>query len=306
MLTLQKNISLAQKTNFDIGGPADYLCEAKTQEEVVEAIAWAQGREIPYHILGGGTNILVHDAGFRGLVIKIEDQKIEIAGERITCAAGAVLMDVVKLAIGKKLAGLENLYGIPGTVGGAIYGNAGAFGSALGDVVESVEVFDPGTQKVKRYGREMCQFGYRDSVFKENQAVIFKASLKLTPVKKGQILLHRIEEIKKIRSRHPYQRCAGSIFKNIATDDLRPTSVPVPPQCIAHQEVKVACLIDHAGLKGEKIGKAQVSREHANFIINTGQATAQDVLALIQWVQKEIAAHFSIKLKTEIQFLGFP
>lgn len=302
----QKNTPLAQHTNFEIGGYADYFWVIKARQDLLKAIAFSQKKNLPYYILGAGTNVLVSDQGFRGLILKMENQKIKVQGERIRCEAGALLKEVIRVALDHDLEGLENLWGIPGTIGGAIYGNAGAFGTFIGQRISKVRVLDPKRGKICLLSPRECQFAYRQSIFQKNKLIILEATLKLKPVQNLSRLKKRIAEIKKIRKRHPYQRCAGSVFKNIQVEDAKKISPKIPPVCFQNQEIKVACLIEQLGLKGKRVGEAEVSLEHANFIVNRGAARAQEVLALITLIRQAVKKEFKLNLETEIQFVGFP
>ena len=256
---IKKNVSLKNYTTFKIGGPVKYFFAAKTKNDLIKAIGWAKEHNLPFFILGGGSNILVSEKGFSGLVIK--------TGKPLS------------LYVSK---GLEWAIGIPGTIEGAVYGNAGAFGKTMGDVVKSVEVFDSKTKKIKIFKNKDCKFGYRDTIFKKkNNLVILSVKIKSkisNPQKIKEYLKYRKE-------RQPLNfPSAGSIFIN--------------PKGFSAGE-----LIERCGLKGKKIGQAEISRKHANFIINVGGATSRDVLKLINLAKKKVETRFGIKLEEEIRFL---
>ncbi len=287
---LQKNIPLKNYTTFKIGGPAKYFFKARKKEDLIKAIKAAKEFNLPFFILGVGSNLLISDKGFKGLVIKNEARNFEIKKERIIAESGAILDKVVARAVKVGLAGLEKGSGIPGTLGGAVYGNAGCPKGdwEIGKLIKEVELLMP-NGKIKRKGKNWFSFQYRNSRLKkakDKKPIILEIVLKL---KKGkpQDLKKRRQEILKIKSEKlPPGFSAGSIFKN-------PSKKPA------------GFLIDKCGLKEKKIGKAQISPKHANFIVNLKGAKATDVLKLINLAKKKVKNKFGISLKEEIQFLGF-
>jgi UDP-N-acetylmuramate dehydrogenase len=282
------NEPLAKHTTFGIGGPADLFYEAKTTKEVVGAVNLVQEVGIDWLILGAGSNLLVSDDGVRGLVIKVGLKKYKVHKEsgsfNIVAGAGMSLPDLVSLTQKLGLAGLEFLVGIPGTIGGAIWGNAGAWQNEISDLVESVRVV---SQEGKAFWlpKNECRFAYRNSRFKRTKEAILEVKLKL---KKGdrKKIARRIKTFQEKRSQQPQGLSAGCVFVN-----------PKPQPAGA--------LIDQCGLKGKTIGKAQISPQHANFIINLGGAKAKDVMSLIQLAKKEVKRKFNLELKEEIQLVGF-
>lgn len=277
------NEPLARYTTFKIGGPADLFYEAKTEKEIIEAVRLAKKFKVPYFILGGGSNLLVADEGFRGLVIKIANSKYKITKRKIIAEAGVLLGTLVKESARVGLTGLEFAAGIPGTVGGAIRGNAGAWQQAIGDKILRVKVLTP-EGRVKWIKREDCQFAYRQSRFKKNKEIILAVELKLEKGKKKEIR-QKIKEILAKRKQQPKEPSAGCIFVN-----------PKP--------LSAGQLIDMAGLKGKIVGKAQISPKHANFIVNLGGARAKEVLKLISLIKQKVKEKFGEELKEEIVLLG--
>lgn len=267
---VKTNISLKNYTTFRIGGRAKYFFEAKTKKDLIEAVRLAKKTKLPFFILGGGSNLLVSDKGFNGLVIKF----------------GHPLSFYVSK-------GMEWAAGIPGTIEGAVYGNAGAFGKSMGDEVKSVEAFDAKTEKVETLKNKDCRFGYRKSIFKKKKNLIILS----VEIKSGKSDSKKIKEyLDYRRQRHPQLPSAGSVFKN-------PTSVDRTKQGIG--DTPAAILIHQAGLTGKKIGQAQISEKHSNFIVNLGGAKAKDVKKLISLVKKSVKKKFKIKPEEEIQYLGF-
>ena len=286
---LKTNVLLKDYTTFKIGGPAKYFCIVKTKHELIKAIKMARTSNLPFFILGGGSKLLVSDNGFNGVVIKNEIHEIEIKeGVNIYAGAGALLWDTVRFALKQSLSGIEWAIGIPGTIGGAVRGNAAAFNGFMKDIVKSVQALDCLTLKVKEFSNEECQFSVKNSIFKQNKnLIILSAEIQL---KKGNQdeSKKKIQEYLKLRKqKQPLEfASAGCIFVN-------PESEPA------------GLLIDKCGLKGTVIGNAQISEKHANFIVNLGDAKADDVLQLIQLAKEKVSKKFSIELIEEIQYLGF-
>lgn len=299
--------SLAPHTNFEIGGKASYFWEAKKEEEIIRAVKLCRRLNLPYYILGGGSNVLVSDAGFAGMVIKIATRNFVFRKNKIVSEAGVKLGDLVKISLENDCAGLENFWGIPGTVGGALYGNAGAFGKWIGEVITKVKVLNPKNLQIEYYSQKECQFDYRISIFKNEPRIILAVALNLQKVKDKKALREKIKKICAVRAKHPVRGCAGSVFKNIPLGDLRNPEIRklIPLECAQFGEIKVACLISQLGLKGKRKGGAEISKKHTNFIVNRGGAFADDVLNLIDLVRKKVYEKYRIVLETEIQFVGF-
>ncbi len=280
---VENNVSLADYTTFKIGGKAKYFFEATTKEDIVKAIKAAKKCDLPFFILSRGSNLLISDQGYQGLMIKIGNQEFN----GLECGAGLDLGRLVNFAKDNGKTGMEWAAGIPGTIGGAVYGNAGAFKHSIADVLVRTEVFDIKDEKIKVWQNKECLFDYRSSIFKKNpQLVILSAGFKLEPGDKEEII-QKMKEYLEYRAKAQPQGfpCAGSIFKNSF-------------------EVSAGQLIERCGLKGKKIGGVEVSEKHANFIINTGGGTAQDVIALIDLIKQEVKKNKGITLEEEIQYLG--
>ena len=287
-MKFQKNVLLKNHTTFKIGGPAKYFFVAKTKQDLIKAILWARQKKLPFFILGGGSNLLVSDNGYKGLVINFQFSIFNFQKTKIIAGAGLPLGKLVNASIRNGLTGLEWAVGIPGTIGGAIRGNAGAFGGSMEDVVKEVEIFDQKNQIIKKISKKDCKFDYRNSIFKRNKSlIILSATLQL---KKGNKKTIRNKIKKNLEQRKKTQPLnfpsAGSIFKN-------------PPGFFAGE------LIEKCGLKGKKIGKIKISEKHANFIVNLGEGKAKDVKKLINLIKRKVKNKFGIVLKEEIQFLGF-
>ncbi|MFA6023928.1 MAG: UDP-N-acetylmuramate dehydrogenase [Candidatus Gracilibacteria bacterium] len=282
-MELREDHNLAPYCTFQIGGPADFFVEARGSEEVLEALNWAEERDLPVFVFGGGSNLLFDDGGFRGLVIRMRLAGVEVRGEEVWAEAGVMMAKVVLAAAEAGLTGLEAWNGLPGTVGGAVFGNAGCFGVEAKDVLESAEVWMPG-EGVKTVGVEFFEYDYRWSRLKKEGGVVLSASFKLQRGERGEIL-EKMKEIARSRiSKQPPGSSTGSFFKN-------------PPGDHAGR------LIEAAGLKGKWLGKARISDQHANFFLNAGGATAADILNLAALVEKTVFEKFGIRLEREVVFV---
>lgn len=278
---------MAEHTTFRIGGPADYLILPGSISEVTSALTLAQQYSIPVTVIGNGSNMLVLDKGIRGMVLKFgrNMSDIRLQGDKVLVGSGAILGDVSRFAAGKHLKGMEFAVGIPGSIGGAVFMNAGAYDGEMSHVISAVSaVCLDGT--LRRFSHAQLDFGYRHSIFQDNHCIICDVELKLQAGQMQEIEDKMSEYTKKRESRQPVEMpSAGSTFK-------RPAGY------------FAGTLIEQAGLKGLKIGGAQVSEKHAGFIINAGGATAQDVLSLIQEVQRRVYEYAGVKLHPEVRVLG--
>ena len=284
---VEKNVLLANYTTFKIGGPADLFYEAKTEEDLVRAVGVARDKALSFLILGGGSKLLIGDGGFRGLVIKVENPDLEIAKEgemRVVVGAGMVTGDLVEKLVQAGIAGLEFMAGIPGTIGGAVKGNAGAWQQNIGDKILRVKVLSP-EGKISWLSQEECQFDYRTSRFKRGSGeIVLVAEFGLSRGE-PEVIKKKIKENLEKRSVQPKEPSAGSVFVN--------------PKPEAAGEMIEAC-----GLKGKQIGGAKISEKHANFIVNLGGAKATDIVALIELAQAAVKEKFGVDLKEEIVRVG--
>ena len=306
---IQENVLLAQHCNYKIGGPARYFCEATTEEEIRSAILFAREKRLPIFILGSGTNLLFADEGYNGLVLKPNLQKLEAIGGIVEVGAGALVSDLLNFIISHSLSGLEWSGGLPGTVGGAVRGNAGAFKGEIKDRIISVDSLEIDTlEKISR-DNSACRFGYRSSIYKEKcgKEIILSAQIRLEKGDSDKIAAGIQEKINYRLQRHPMEYPnTGSTFKNV---DLN--LVPLKFRNAFAKVVKLdpfpviptAFLITEAGLKGTRSGGAMVSQKHANFIINADNAKSADVKALIAIVKQRVFDKFEILLEEEIQIV---
>ena len=286
---VEHNVPLAPFTTFNIGGPAKHFFRAKTQQDVQAAVAEANQRQVPVMVLGGGSDILVHDDGFAGLVIKMELNQVKISETTLTAGAGMLLSAVIMQAARSGLRGLEFAAGVPASVGGAVWANLGSRGSDIKAVLDHVVVLNE-DQQVQTMSVEECVLQYRHSVFKDRpQLIILQATFNLKPADAKALRLEIIELTKQKKvEQNVGEWTAGCAFRNNPESD-KPASM----------------LIDQAGLKGFSIGDAQVSEKHANFIVNTGDATADQVVQLISYIKQQVRTEFGVQLQEEVEYIGF-
>lgn len=278
---------LRSHTTWRIGGPAEVLVEPACREDLVTIITYARGEGLPLAVIGNGSNLLVSDKGVKGVVVKLGDAlgHVSISGVKIIAEAGAKLGRVAAIAQAAGLAGLEFSVGIPATVGGAVTMNAGANGASMANVVEAVTVIDY-EGKDRFFSKAEMEFRYRWSRLQELQAVVVEVVFKLSPSDPLEIKRRSEGYLQKRRFTQPLEYpSAGSVFKN-------------PPDDAAGR------LIELAGAKGLRVGDAMVSERHANFIINLGNARAQDVLELIGRVREMVWSQFGVRLDLEVKTLG--
>lgn len=286
-LLIQENIPLAPLISFKVGGPARHFCEPATAGEFSEALAWAKGKGLPVFILGKGTNLVFSDTGFPGLVIYTGRSFHHIAwdGPRVTAQAGALLHTVVTQSVNRGRAGIQHLAGIPGTVGGGVYINAGAFGQELKEVILTVTSATMDGLLITR-GNADCGFAYRHSNFFHFNELILETTLELKPGDAESLKAEMRETLRKRKDKQPlHLPNAGSMFKR-------------PPGQFA------GVLIEQAGLKGFQMGGARISEKHANFTVNAGGATAQDIFDLTEEVITRVRSHSGTTLEREVIFIG--
>jgi len=304
-LTVSPCVPLSRYTRFGIGGPADLFAETASPDAFAQALEWAGASAVPVMVIGGGTNLIVSDSGFRGLVLRYNASRLSVDGERVTADAGAVLQDLVDFANGLGLKGLETLAGIPGWVGAAVYGNAGAYGHSLHEFVRAVRFFDG--QRVRVFDNAQCEFRYRESVFKRHkQWTIFSADLQLSRAR-AEELQETSAGILATRNAKfpPTMKCAGSIFKNFLLADLpEKVRLLLPPAVIREGKVPSAWFLEQVGAKGAHLGGIRVADYHANLIYNEGGGTARELSILIGDLKQRVRERFGIELEEEVQYVG--
>lgn len=276
---------LAPHTSFRIGGPADVFLSVRTSADLLDAVTSAQEMGLPIFLLGGGTNLLVADKGIRAVVIENKVSDVTVDATRLIATSGTPMAHVAAVAARAGVAGLEYAATIPGTVGGAVHGNSGAFGTNTGDVLEEVVLSDY-RGSVRTVSPANLEYRYRHSALQGAPLVVLQATFRGQPSERHTVV-QRIKEMANERlAKQPLdQPNTGSIFKN-------------PPKDFAGR------LVEAAGLKGLRVGGAVVSEKHGNFIVNTGSATAADVRALIAEVQRRVHESFGVMLEPEVEFVG--
>jgi UDP-N-acetylmuramate dehydrogenase len=289
---LRRRVSLRRHSSFQVGGPADYFFAARSIKEIKSCLRFVHERSLSYYVIGSGTNMLFDDSGFRGLILKNEVRGINrIKGEgRVVALAGTPLSDLVSFALEDGLEGIEFAAGIPGTVGGAVFGNAGAWGLSIGQLLEEAVILD-GQGKEIRAGKDHLEFGYRDSSLKRRHLPLLEAVFRLRKGDKGRIRAKMDENLAKRKSPCPSPKMAyaGSFFKN-----------PVLPD---GTRMAAGRLLEKVGAKELKKGGAGVYAGHANFILNCGGATAEDIRALARTMKARVKREYGIELEEEVIYL---
>ena len=282
---IKTNEDMSKHTSFKAGGKAKFYIKAKTVEDVINTVKISKENNIPIVVLGNGSNILFKDEEFKGVVLKIELDTLKIEENIITAEAGVKNAILGRKALDNNLQGFEFAAGIPGTIGGAIRMNAGAYGGEIKDIVQDVEYLDYEDLKIKKITNKECNFEYRHSVFCENKNIILSATFKLENGIKEEIANRMNEFAKSRKEKQPLEYpSAGSTFKR-GTDFI------------------TAKLIDECGLKGYQIGGAQVSEKHAGFIINKENATAKDIIDLVEYVKKTVKEKTGKSIDLEVEII---
>ena len=282
MIEIKENESLANHSTFRIGGLARYFAVAKSKEEILEVVEFAKNKGLSFVAFGGGSNILFCDEGFNGVAVKISNIKSQISNLNVIVGAGVPLAKLIMDSVENGLTGLEWGIGIPGTIGGCVVGNCGAYGHDISESVESVSVLDE-KGGIKKYSKTECGFAYRESVFKGNdkKEIILEIELKLDSGDKEKSKKEIKDTLENRKGKIPLYPSVGSIFKN-------------PKPLVARK------LIEECGLAGMMIGDAKISDLHPNFIVNIGSAKSVDVLALIKLCKEKVKEKFKINLEEEI------
>lgn len=287
---IKYNEPMSKHTSFKTGGNADYFIIAKKIEQIQQTIEFSKKNNIPFYIIGNGSNILVSDDGFRGIVLKIDLDSIEIEEQDTTVTvivgAGVKLMALAQTLKQKEITGFEELSGIPGTIGGANFMNAGAYGKEVKDILIETKCLNKETNQIEVIKKEEQKLEYRSSIFKNKKYIILEAKLKLSKGNKQEIEQKMNEYMKQRKEKQPTEYpSAGSTFRR-------------------GENFITAKLIDECGLKGFSIGGAQISEKHAGFIINKGNATSKDIMELIQYTKRKVFERFGVHIEEEIETIG--
>ena len=330
---MQQNIPLAPLTTLGIGGPAKFFIEAHTADDVAQAVEWAAKNNEQLLFLAGGSNVLIADEGFSGLVVHLQLRGVTIESEGIIKAAAGEPWDgIVATAVSKKWAGIECLSGIPGSAGATPIQNVGAYGQDVSETIIRVDAFDRSTRRVASLTNDQCEFGYRTSVFKnsaKDRYVVLSVTFRLTPngapavrYPELQKFVGHAADLKQVRDAvitirrkkgmvidpaDPDTRSDGSFFMNPIVDaSLATEEMPHFPASEGMVKLSAAWLIEHAGFeRGFALGNAGLSTKHTLAVINRGGATAREVLALVELIQRRVREKFGIELQPEPNFIGF-
>jgi len=310
---VKNNEPLSSHTTFKVGGPAKYFYLAQNSKDLVKAIKISEELGIKYFILGWGSNLIVSDDGFDGLVIKTISNICKVNREEVFVEAGFNLSRLVGIVTQNSLSGLEFASGIPGTVGGAARGNAGAYGKGFGDLITELEIYQDG--QVKKISQSDMQYGYRDSILKHKEGVILSIKLKLKKSNQKEIQSEVVKNIKHRNTKLPFKPSAGCIFKNIDLADIKIDEEKVIKeldvskeewqQATKHGKLPTSYIMDKLNLKGKTIGGCQVSEKHAAFFINIGNCKTQHIMMLISDIKMRARNQLGIQLIEEVQYLGF-
>lgn len=302
---------MAKHTNFRVGGPARLYVVAVDADALIRAVQAAEDAKIPWYVFGGGSNLLVADEGFEGLVIQSGLRDLQVDQNRVTAGSGVITGLAARKAADAGLTGFEWAIGVPGTIGGAVYGNAGCYGGEMKDVIETVDAYRVADRERVTYQNADCAFAYRESRFKKEPHLILGCAIRLTP---GDAITakRRMQEIVETRKeKQPLEKSsAGCAFKNFEFSDpvqiaTLLENVAVPPEMIEQGRIGAGWLVEQAGACGLSVGGVSVSEKHGNFLVHTGNASAQDVLVLIHQVKDRIRERFGIELQEEVQLLEF-
>lgn len=308
--TVLEKEPLAKHTTLRIGGPARYWYDAEHSDDMIKAVEAAKELGLDYVLLGAGSNILVSDQGFDGLVIHAKNINMRLQGEKLYVEAGVMNAQAAKETVNAGLSGLEWLASIPGTIGGAIYGNAGCYGHSIKDVISKVDIYREGAKK--RLSKKECQFGYRDSIFKKSNDIILSAEMILKPGQKSKSLQMMEEYLNKRKKSQPLGKpAAGSTFKNFKFYDEKEIEIlkqkikDIPDEYLSKRVIPAGWLIEQVGGKGMEMGGLQISDVHANWIINNGKGRADEFVMLVSKIKMLVRDELGIQLQEEIQYIGF-
>lgn len=304
---LRENEPLSRHTRFELGGPARFLIDVASAAALPSALTLARQSGLPLTILGGGSNLVVADQGLDGIVVRFRGSRIEHRGSRTYAESGATWQAVVDFHIEHNLGGMEKMTRIPGWLGGALYGNAGAYGQSIMDFVESVDIWNG--QDFRQIPHAECGFEYRTSGFKRHKDwILLGATLRLAPGDPAALRAAELE-IRTVRDEKfpPTLRCAGSIFKNLQAAALPTAALSrVPSALIRGGKIPSAWFLEQVGAKGMRRGGIAVADYHANLLYNTGTGTAAEVCALIDELKRLVEKEFGFSLEEEVQYVGFP
>lgn len=307
-MEIKEKIDLKKFTTFDIGGDAKYFVTIRSNEDLMNSLEFSGSKNIPHYILAGGSNILFSDKGFSGLIAHMAIDCMSVSMGYVAMGAGVRLSDLVTVAKNNNLTGVERFTGIPGTIGGAVRGNAGAFGLEISDVLESVTVYDKLDNKIKFLDSASCEYSYRTSLFKKmNNYIILEAVFSLNKGKKEDIIREMYKFLSE-RTKKQLQdiKSAGSFFINPkVSKDVQELFYKDKGVESKNDRVPAGWLLDSVGLSSKRIGGAQAGSMHANYFLNLGNATSSQVMQLASVAKTRVRDEFGVQLKEEVQLVGF-
>ena len=307
----KRNYPLKDLTTIKIGGPAKYFLIARNEKNLIEAIKWVGKNKIKWYVVGEGSNLIFGDKGFNGLIIKNQIENFKKTDDKIHVGAGNNLLKVIHRLNKLGLAGMEKMAGIPGTVGGAIYGCAGAYGQEIKDCLVGVRIYDG--KAVKWISKNQCRFNYRESVFKiKKDWIILEAEFKF---KSGnsEKLINESEKIIKLREKKywPGLLCSGSFFKNILIKNIKSAALrkklikKIDKDKIMFNKIPAGYILEAIGAKGMKCGGIKVAKHHGNLIYNSGKGKSSEILKLAKMLKTKVKRRFGLDLEEEVQFVKF-
>ncbi|MFH1146006.1 MAG: UDP-N-acetylmuramate dehydrogenase [bacterium] len=309
-LNFKLNYPLKKLTTVGIGGPTKYFFIARNEGSLIEAIRWAKKNKARWRVIGEGSNLIPNDKGFNGLIIKNQIENFKKAGNKVYIGAGNSLLKFILKVNKLGLAGMEKMAGIPGTVGGAIYGCVGAYGQEIKDSLVSVRIYDGKT--IKLISKNQCRFNYRESIFKTEESwVILGVEFKFK-TGNSKKLVNKSKEIMKIREMKywPDLLCPGSFFKNIVVKDIKPAALrkrflkKLAKDKITHGKIPAGYVLELVGAKGIKYGGVKVAKHHGNLIYNSGKGKAAEIEKLVKILKIKVKRKFGIEMEEEIQYLN--
>jgi UDP-N-acetylmuramate dehydrogenase len=305
-LSVERDAPLSRLTRFGLGGPAAVLADATTVDALRRVIQLVQSESAPFVVIGGGSNLVCADTGYGGVVIRYTASDITADGACVTVDSGAELQTLVDFSIDRGLSGIHTMTGIPGWVGGAVYGNAGAYGRSTHETIRSVRFLDG--EKLREFNNAECGFRYRHSRFKENKRwIVVSSQWELNPGD-AAALRKQADDIRAVRDAKypPTMKCAGSIFKNLLFAEL-PAAVQaeVDPKVVREGKVPSAYFLERVDAKGMKNGDIHVADYHANLIYNAGAGTAIQVREIVDDLKRRVRERFGFDVEEEVQYVGF-
>jgi UDP-N-acetylmuramate dehydrogenase len=305
-LSLLENEPLALHTRFALGGPVPIFADTGSEDAFVSAVAVLSAGSAPWTVVGEGSNLVVSDQGYDGIVLRYRGAALCRDGDWVTVQSGATLQSLVDFTVQSGLEGLDRMSGIPGFVGAAIYGNAGAYGQSTSDTLESLRFLDRG--RIREFSNAECKFRYRESIFKRRKDWLLLSAVFHLKTGDAAALKSDSDEILATRNRKfpPDMRCAGSVFKNLLLNELSESvRAQVPETVVKKGKVPAAWFLEQVGARGLRHGGIHVADYHANLIYNAGGATAAELRDVLNDLKRRVFERFGLQLEEEVQFLGF-